>query len=363
MQQIYLYALSDDLEPENYRYIGITKNPHQRLQKHLLEVKRDLKTYKTDWIRKTITNGSNLKMTIIEAHTDSDQAKQRERELIALYKERGYRLTNATEGGDGISNPYMEIRKKIGDGNRGKVMSPEARLKIGLASIGRKRTPEANARIGLAHRGKTISLEARKKMSEAHKGKSLSEEHKRHIREARENMSPEMKEKIRLKQVEALKNRVITQETREKMRQARLGRKFSEETRTKLSRAKQGRKLSEETRKKMSEVQRKIQSPERSLRISSKLKGQKRSSEFCQRMSQARRGKIKVDLTGQTFTRLTVIKLDSITKDGHTRWLCQCSCGNQKVVCRCNLLKGGIKGCGCLLKETNENRRKVKNEQ
>lgn len=39
-----------------------------------------------------------------------------------------------------------------------------------------------------------------------------------------------------------------------------------------------------------------------------------------------------IDLTGQQFGKLTVIKRVSNDKNGKTQWLCKCSCGNQKVI-------------------------------
>ena len=54
------------------------------------------------------------------------------------------------------------------------------------------------------------------------------------------------------------------------------------------------------------------------------------------------------DLTGETFTRLTVIKRAESAPNGNARWLCQCSCGNQVVVDSYRLRKGITKSCGCL---------------
>lgn len=64
-----------------------------------------------------------------------------------------------------------------------------------------------------------------------------------------------------------------------------------------------------------------------------------------------------IDLTGQTFGRLTVLKRveDRIESNGRkrTQWLCQCSCDkNNKVKVTTNLLKSEYtKSCGCLQKE------------
>lgn len=61
-------------------------------------------------------------------------------------------------------------------------------------------------------------------------------------------------------------------------------------------------------------------------------------------------GKV-VDLTGRKFGRLTVIKRSyPNTKWGHTRWLCKCSCGKEKIITGDNLKDGDTKSCGCLKK-------------
>lgn len=55
------------------------------------------------------------------------------------------------------------------------------------------------------------------------------------------------------------------------------------------------------------------------------------------------------DLTGQTFSRYTVLSLEPPlpTTRGH-RWLCRCSCGTEKVVSARSLKAGDAKSCGCL---------------
>lgn len=68
--------------------------------------------------------------------------------------------------------------------------------------------------------------------------------------------------------------------------------------------------------------------------------------------------KVKKDLTGMTFGRLTVKKQveDYISKNGrhYARWLCECSCDehNEIIVCGSNLTgKRPVKSCGCLIEE------------
>lgn len=59
--------------------------------------------------------------------------------------------------------------------------------------------------------------------------------------------------------------------------------------------------------------------------------------------------KIK-DLTGQKFGRLTVIGMQP-TETRKTFWVCQCDCGNMKVVRSDSLQCGAIRSYGCLKKE------------
>ena len=57
-----------------------------------------------------------------------------------------------------------------------------------------------------------------------------------------------------------------------------------------------------------------------------------------------------IDLTGQKFGRLTVIKRAENDKWGQAQWLCECDCGsNKEVIVRGGALKsGGTQSCGCL---------------
>lgn len=55
-----------------------------------------------------------------------------------------------------------------------------------------------------------------------------------------------------------------------------------------------------------------------------------------------------IDLTGQVFGRLTVIKRKGSNKHNGAMWLCQCSCGNQKIIPGDSLRKGASQSCGCL---------------
>ena len=57
----------------------------------------------------------------------------------------------------------------------------------------------------------------------------------------------------------------------------------------------------------------------------------------------------KIDLTGQRFGRLVVIREAGRAKDGHVLWLCRCDCGREKVIRGSSLTrrKKPTVSCGC----------------
>lgn len=72
-----------------------------------------------------------------------------------------------------------------------------------------------------------------------------------------------------------------------------------------------------------------------------------------------------VDITGQRFGRLTVIKRteDYISPKGYkaSRWLCHCDCGNDVIVRKSDLTSKRTLSCGCYNKEVRYNLKKKYN--
>lgn len=62
-------------------------------------------------------------------------------------------------------------------------------------------------------------------------------------------------------------------------------------------------------------------------------------------------GRPKLELTGQKFSRLTVIKDSGKRSYKHIIWQCKCDCGNFCLVRRDHLQANETKSCGCLNKE------------
>ena len=63
-----------------------------------------------------------------------------------------------------------------------------------------------------------------------------------------------------------------------------------------------------------------------------------------------------IDLIGQKFNRLTVIERAENDKHNNAMWLCRCDCGNLCKATTSGLRNGNNQSCGCLHKETFNNK-------
>lgn len=112
-----------------------------------------------NWIRSLPAKGRSLQLEVLDEVPDS-QWQFWEREYIRVFRAIGFRLVNATEGGEGNSNPSPEVRAKMGH----------------QKNLGRKHSAEEREKIGARHRGKVTSAETKRKISVANAGKKRSPE-------------------------------------------------------------------------------------------------------------------------------------------------------------------------------------------
>ena len=59
-----------------------------------------------------------------------------------------------------------------------------------------------------------------------------------------------------------------------------------------------------------------------------------------------------IDITGQRFGKLLVVKRVANDKADNAQWLCKCDCGNTTIAKGRDLRSGHVRSCGCLQKET-----------
>lgn len=71
-----------------------------------------------------------------------------------------------------------------------------------------------------------------------------------------------------------------------------------------------------------------------------------------------------IDLTGQKFGMLTVVKRAENDSRRYVRWYCNCECGTKDFIVRGDdLKKNRIKSCGCKKEEDTNSKKKKKSEQ
>lgn len=64
-----------------------------------------------------------------------------------------------------------------------------------------------------------------------------------------------------------------------------------------------------------------------------------------------------IDLTGNTYADLKVLKRSSSNRKGSSKWLCLCSCGKEKVLSSDHLTRktSPVKSCGCKMTKRGKN--------
>lgn len=233
-----IYALSDPRAPAEVRYVGKTvKKPEYRLTEHLAYSRKPVVTHLTCWLRSLSEIGLKPEILVLErgeAGADWISAEQR---WIASFRAQGYKLCNATDGGEG--------------------------------GLGSKRSPESIAKVVAAITGRKASPESRLRMSEAKKGVGpvlTSEARARAVASRKASVAAGLVD-LTPSQETVSKRAQASRATWERKRSAgwvkpdnwstyvpdNMGRTHNEETKRKIGDANRGRVMSSESRKKMSE--------------------------------------------------------------------------------------------------------------
>lgn len=106
--------------------------------------------------------------------------------LIKRLKAMGVRLSNLTEGGEGVSGLKMSdgAKAKMRAAKVGKHLTEEHKKKIGLSQVGKTMSLESREKVKIARLGMKFTAEHRKKLSAAKIGRKLSDQHIQKVRES-----------------------------------------------------------------------------------------------------------------------------------------------------------------------------------
>jgi hypothetical protein len=121
----------------------VSSNPVKRIKNHVHEAKtetnKSYNLYKSRWLRSV---DFIFRSRIIFSGTE-DECYQKEVELISLARKKNRAIVNTSSGGDKppriseLSN-FDEIKKKIGNKARGRVVSDETRNRMSIAHKNKK---------------------------------------------------------------------------------------------------------------------------------------------------------------------------------------------------------------------------------
>ncbi len=168
-------------------YIG--KGRGRRVREHFRPSALKKRSHKNNVIKKAIREGVEVLSEILFDGLSEEQSHAKEIELIAFYGRHnlGGCLTNATDGGEGVSgyNPTLETREKIGASKRGKSLSEEHRHALSKSLNGRKMSAESIEKTASANRGRKRTPEQIENSSRALKGIKRSESTKARMSKSR----------------------------------------------------------------------------------------------------------------------------------------------------------------------------------
>lgn len=125
-----IYELRDPRDPEcKPRYVGITtKSLKKRLSSHIIS--RNVNSnHKNNWIKSLLKDGIKPSVHLIEEVIGWKYACEVEKYWIKEFKEQGYKLTNSTDGGEGVlglilsEDSLKRMATGVSKANKGKIPS------------------------------------------------------------------------------------------------------------------------------------------------------------------------------------------------------------------------------------------------
>lgn len=139
-----MYKVYIHIFPNNKKYVGITSKPLQ-------ERWCDGKGY-SGFVRKAIDKygWENIKHFVYKQGLTEEQAKLKEKELIAKYKTMdpryGYNLTSGGDGTVGFHQPE-HVKRAVAEANSKRTWSKESRQKASQSKIGKNSLKSTNAKL------------------------------------------------------------------------------------------------------------------------------------------------------------------------------------------------------------------------
>lgn len=195
----FIYGLTAP-ESSRIRYVGFTRNPHNRRLQHISKARNMARHPLYDWVRSLLRRGEELRMVILQEGR-GEGWQQAEQEWIGEFLKTG--LFNISPGGEIPAIP-PESRKRAGEKLRTRIFTPEHRARISESKKGKPRPDFAERNRASAH------LRVGKKMSYTEAGMAAKREHGRKMgtangRKKWDSMTLEERERVSQRASEQMK--------------------------------------------------------------------------------------------------------------------------------------------------------------
>ena len=156
-----IYCLIDP-RSDDIRYVGYSRFLARRLTWHTNYDRSD--THKAAWISQLKRVGMTPECRVIcwVEHWDAPRV---ECGVIHMLRARGVRLTNGTDGGDGLNNPTQWVREKISASCSKTANTPEQKAKRSRIMREAFARPEIRRKLGQAFKGKAFTADHRANVS------------------------------------------------------------------------------------------------------------------------------------------------------------------------------------------------------
>ena len=184
------------------RYVGKSNKPKKRYSAHIKAAENGVKNYVYSWIKSLLKKGRKPILIILQHYVPLKLWRSAEQFWVQYYKDRGYKLTNLRPAGIGVEFTE-ETRKKMSASasiaQKKKWENPEIRKKMIESQKGRIVSEETKRKIGDGNRGRVYSEDRKQIMSEIGKKiwerpgyrERMSEAQKKYFRE-----NPEARERV-----------------------------------------------------------------------------------------------------------------------------------------------------------------------
>lgn len=142
-----IYTLSDPITGE-IRYVGVTsRDLDKRLYEHIRDSKKHTH-YNANWIRGLLKNKAKPIIELLE-YCSSDNWIETEQYWISQLKSWNFRLTNLTDGGEGLINPNKETIDKIRQSTIKRLSKPGVKEHLRNVNLGKKHTVQSKNKMSI----------------------------------------------------------------------------------------------------------------------------------------------------------------------------------------------------------------------